>query len=50
MTVDLLAGEDIGRSPRERELVGRERVLSETIRNLQRRILQISGETQTGSF
>jgi CHAT domain-containing protein len=50
MTVDLLTGEDIGRSPRERELLGRERELGERIRILQRRILQISGEVQTGEL
>ncbi len=50
MIVDLLAGEDIGRSPIERELLGRERELAETIRLLQRRILQISGEVRTGEL
>ena len=50
MIVDLLAGEDIGRSPMEQKLLGRERELNETIRMLQRRILQISGEVRTGEL
>ena len=47
MIVDLLAGEDIGRNPMEREMLGRERELNEEIRLLQRRILQISGDVHT---
>jgi CHAT domain-containing protein/tetratricopeptide (TPR) repeat protein len=50
LTVDLLAGEDIGRSPAERELLRREMELGETIRILQQRILHISGEVRTGEF
>jgi CHAT domain-containing protein len=50
MTVDLLAGEDIGRSPAERELLRREMEIGETIRLLQRRILHISGEVRTGDL
>jgi CHAT domain-containing protein len=50
MTVDLLAGEDIGRSPAERELLRREMEIGETIRLLQRRILHISGEVRTGEL
>jgi CHAT domain-containing protein len=50
MTVDLLAGEDIGRSPAERELLRRERELGETMQTLQRRILHISGEPRTGEL
>ncbi len=50
ITVDLLSGEDIGRSPRERELLGREREFSETIRLLQRQILEISGAARTGEL
>ncbi|MBE0555744.1 MAG: CHAT domain-containing protein, partial [Proteobacteria bacterium] len=50
MIVDLLAGEAIGGSPTEGELLGRERELSDTIGMLQRRILQVSGEAHTGKL
>jgi CHAT domain-containing protein len=50
MTVDLLAGEDIGRNPAERALLQRESELGETIRSLQQRILWISGETRTAEL
>jgi CHAT domain-containing protein len=42
MTVDLLAGENLGRNPAEREMLEQEAVLGEEIRGLQRRILQVS--------
>jgi CHAT domain-containing protein len=45
--VDLLAGEDIARSPMERGLLEREKELSGTIRVLQGRILRLSGATRT---
>jgi len=45
MTVDLLAGEDLGRNPAEKELLKQEAELGEEIRGLQRRILQVSDGT-----
>jgi CHAT domain-containing protein len=45
MTVDLLAEEDLGRNPAEKELLKQEAGLGEYIRGLQRRILQISDGT-----
>ena len=45
MTVDLLAGEDLGRNPAEKELLKQEAGLGEEIRGLQRRILQVSDGT-----
>jgi CHAT domain-containing protein/tetratricopeptide (TPR) repeat protein len=47
MTVDLLAGQDIGGSATGRELLRRETDIGETIGLLQRRILRVSGETAT---
>jgi len=44
MTVDLLAGEDLGRNPAEREWIRQEVELGEEIRDLQRSILQVSDE------
>jgi CHAT domain-containing protein len=44
---DLLAGQDIGGTPAERELLGREAELGGTIRGLQRRILKVSGKEPT---
>ena len=48
--VDLLAGEDVGGSPAERELLGQERELGEKIRGLQRRLLLVSAGAPTTSF
>jgi CHAT domain-containing protein len=45
MTVDLLAGEDLGRNPAEKELLKQEAGLGEEIRGLHRRILQVSDGT-----
>jgi CHAT domain-containing protein len=47
-TVDLLTGQEIGRTDGERELLRREAELGEEIRGLQRRILQISEEAMAG--
>jgi CHAT domain-containing protein len=44
MTVDLLAGQDLGRNPAERERIREEVGLGDEIRDLQRRILQVSDE------
>ena len=44
MTVDLLAGQDLGRNPAERERIRQEVALGEEIRDLQRSILQVSDE------
>jgi len=41
--VDLLAGENLGRNPAEKELLEQEAVLGEEVRGLQRRILQVAG-------
>ncbi|MHB8772095.1 MAG: CHAT domain-containing protein [Syntrophales bacterium] len=49
-TADLLADADIGRGPREQELLGRLRELGRTITALQRRILRISGEARTAEL
>jgi CHAT domain-containing protein len=46
--VDLLIGQEIGRTDGERELLLQETVLGEEIRGLQRRILQISDEAIAG--
>jgi len=45
MTVDLMAGENPGRNPAEKELLKQEAGLGEEIRGLQRRILQVSDGT-----
>ncbi|MCX5818965.1 MAG: CHAT domain-containing protein [Deltaproteobacteria bacterium] len=47
-TVDLLTGQEIGRTDGERELLREETVLGGEIRGLQRRILQISDEAVAG--
>jgi len=47
---DLLAGRDIGRTPTEKALLGREAELAEIVRALQRRILHVSGEAATGEL
>ena len=47
-TVDLLNGQEIGRTDGERELLRQETVLGGEIRGLQRRILQISDEAIAG--
>ena len=44
MTVDLLAGQDLGRDPAERERIREEAALGEEIRDLQRTILQVSDQ------
>lgn len=48
MTVDLLNGQEIGRTDGEREQLRQEAELGGEIRRLQRRILQISDETIAG--
>jgi len=45
MTVDLLAGEDLGRNPAEKGLLKQEAGLGEEIRDLQRRTLQVPDGT-----
>ena len=47
MMADLLAGQDIGANPAERELLRREAELGEIVRVLRRRILNVSGEAHT---
>ena len=50
MMADLLAGQDIGATPAERELLRQEAELGEMIRILRRRILHVSGEAHTGEL
>ncbi len=47
MMTDLLSGQDIGATPAERKLLRRETELSEIVRILRRRILNVSGEAHT---
>ena len=47
MMTNLLAGQDIGATPAERELLRREAELSEIVRILRRRIMNVSGEAHT---
>ncbi len=49
-TAELLADADIGRGPRERELLERLRQLGGEMTALQRRILRISGEARTAEL
>ncbi len=50
MMTNLLAGQDIGATPAERELLRRETELGEIVRILRRRILNVSGEAHTGEL
>ncbi|MBA4421908.1 MAG: hypothetical protein C0390_02260 [Syntrophus sp. (in: bacteria)] len=50
MTTNLLAGQDIGATPAERELLLKEAELGEIFRIIRRRILNVSGEAHTGEL
>ncbi len=50
MTVDLLAGQDLGRTPAERERIGAEAVLGVEMRDLQRTLLQVTDEEAADSL